>query len=496
MNNCNYPKQLREHLNQRVLPALDLRPFIDGEFQDPQSSEFLSVQDPYLMTQLAELPMPSERDAQSAVNAAHRAYSNGPWPSFHPHERADCLYKLANLIEANLDDLCVLETSDTGRLISGVKGWDIPHAADVYRYYAGYADREVTGQIIPSSSGSRIEVRSEPVGVCALLIPWNFPFVCMAWKTAPAIAAGCTVIIKSPERTPLSAQYLARLVKEAGFPPGVINIIAGSGSEVGGCLVQHPLINKISFTGSVTTAREIMASSTAHFPQLILELGGKSPNLIFSDADIEKAAESAVDAMFGVAGQNCCAGSRTFVQSSVCDEFMRILLDKTHSRKLGDPMDDSTEQGPQIDQKHIDCIDMYVVDAMKKGAECYIGGHRSQLGKLFYEPTILGNVSDDMRLAREEVFGPVGAVYTFESEEEAFYRAGDTGYGLAGGIWTTDKARVERFISSSHVGTCWVNSYNQVDINAPWGGSGLSGFGRELGRQGLEEFLQLRSIFW
>jgi len=494
MNTIGRPEQLRQHLSQTLLPTLDLRPFIDGEFCDPLAREFVTIRDPYLMAPLVEMPMPSVDDADAAVIAAHRAHTKGHWRLSRPRERADCLYKLATLIEANLEELSVLETSDTGRLIAGVRGWEVPHAAEVYRYYAGYADR-VMRQTVPSTSGTRIEVMREPVGVCVLLIPWNFPFACMAWKMAPALAAGCTVVVKSPERAPLSAQYLARLARESGFPAGVVNIIAGTGPEVGGRLVRHPLVNKISFTGSPATAQEIVRASASHFPQLTLELGGKSPNLIFPDANIEKAAESAVDAIFGVAGQNCCAGSRTFVHASIVDEFLQILIERTHARKLGDPMDEATDQGPQIDQNHVDRIDSYVTDALGKGAECHVGG-KSRSGTLFYEPTILGKVTDTMRLAREEVFGPVGAVYTFESEEEAFCRACDTEYGLAAGIWTADRDRVERFLAFSHVGTCWVNAYNQVDVNAPWGGTGLSGYGRELGERGFEECLQTRSIFW
>jgi len=494
MNIIDRPEQLRQQLSRKVLPTLDLRPFIDGDFRDPLSQEILAIMDPYLMAPLVEMPMPSSDDADSAVIAAHRAHANGHWRLSSPHERAACLYRLANLIEKHLNDLSVLETSDTGRTIAGVKGWEIPHAAEVYRYYAGYADR-VLRQTIPSTSTNYIEVIKEPVGVCVLLIPWNFPFACIAWKMAPALAAGCTVIVKSPERAPLSAQYLARLVRESGFPAGVVNIIAGTGKEVGARLVRHPLVNKVSFTGSPATAREIVNGSALHFPRLTLELGGKSPNLIFPDANIEKAAVGAVDAIFGVAGQNCCAGSRTFVHASLMDEFMRILLERTHARKLGDPMDEATEQGPQIDQAHLDRIASYVVDALGKGAKCHIGG-RSRAGTLFYEPTILGGVTDTMALAREEVFGPVGAIYTFESEEEAFCQANDTEYSLAAGIWTADRDRVERFLAFSHVGTCWVNAYNQVDVNAPWGGAGLSGYGRELGEPGFEDYLQTRSVFW
>jgi acyl-CoA reductase-like NAD-dependent aldehyde dehydrogenase len=494
MNMIGRPEQLRQHLRRNILPTLDLRPFIDGDFRDPQPHEVLTIRDPYLMAPLVEMSMPSGNDADSAVIAAHRAHANGHWRLSRPHERADCLYKLATLIERDLQDLSVLETSDTGRTIAGVRGWEVPHAAEVYRYYARYAQR-ASRQKIPSTSATRIEVINEPVGVCTLLIPWNFPFACIAWKMAPALAAGCTVIVKSPERAPLSAQYLARLVQESGFPAGVVNIIAGTGREVGARLVRNPLVNKVSFTGSPATAREIVRASALHFPRLTLELGGKSPNLVFPDADVEKAAETAVDAIFGVAGQNCCSGSRTFVHASVIDEFMHILLKRTHARKLGDPMDEATEQGPQIDQVHLDRIASYVDDALGKGAECYVGG-RPRAGTLFYEPTILGRVTDTMQLAREEVFGPVGAIYTFESEEEAFRRACDTEYSLAAGIWTADPERVERFLAFSHVGTCWVNAYNQVDVNAPWGGAGLSGYGRELGERGFEEYLQTRSVFW
>lgn len=489
------PDAMRTKLNDVLLPDLDLRPFIDGQFRDISSDRTLQVNDPFLLEQLVEMPLPTRQDTDKAVQAASRAFTKGGWPLTSAKERSKCLEKLAELIEDNLEDLSILETADTGRLFAGVKGWEVPHAAEVYRYYAGFT-QDVGRAIERLPSAPRIEIRREAIGVCALIIPWNFPFACIAWKMAPALAAGCTVIVKTPERTPLAAQFLAKLVKQAGFPDGVVNILTGVGSEVGDQLIKNPMIDLISFTGSPSTAEQIVTKSSSHFPKLILELGGKSPNLIFPDADIEKAAFTAVDAIFGVSGQNCCAGSRTIVHDSIVEEFTEALVRHTKNRKLGDPMDESTEQGPQIDNEHVKVIDSYVVDAIEKGANPVTGGSRCNTDNLFYLPTILTGVTCEMLLDKDEIFGPVGSVYTFSSEEEAFRMANDTEYGLAAGIWTSDLKRVERFIASSNVGTCWVNTYGEFDIETPWGGTGISGYGRELGKQGFEEYIKTRSIYW
>lgn len=486
---------LRARQNQVLLPNLDLNPFIGGEFLEPDTTKILNVEDPYLMQGLVDMPLPSRRDADKAVEAAHRAFHTGGWPHTAPEERSKCLKNLASLIEENLEDLSILETADTGRLYAGVKGWEVPHAAEVYRYYSGLADK-VGGKLKRSKTNSRIEIRREAIGVCALIIPWNFPFACIAWKMGPALAAGCTVIVKTPERTPLAAQYLARLVEQAGFPAGVVNILTGLGSEVGDQIIKNPKVDMISFTGSTETAERIVSNSASHFPKLVLELGGKSPNVVFPDANIDKAAFTAVDAIFGVSGQNCCAGSRTIVHESIAEEFINALVGHTSARKLGDPMDPSSEQGPQIDNEHVLRIDSFVSDALQKGAKCNFGGGRSNTDNLFYLPTILSNVTKDMLLDKQEIFGPVGAIYTFSTEEEAFRMANSTDYGLAAGIWTEDLSRVERFIDSSNVGTCWVNTYGEFDIEAPWGGAGISGYGRELGEQGLEEYVKTKSIFW
>lgn len=488
------PTQMRSRLRNEILSQIDLRPFIDGSFHDVISDEILKVKDPYLLETLVEMPVPGIAEADHAISVAHHAFLGGVWSRTRPNERAACLTRLADLIEQHIVDLSLLETSDTGRLLSGVSAWEIPHAAQVYRYYAGFCDK-VGGQMLPSSTGSNIEIRQDPVGVSVLLVPWNFPFACIAWKMAPALAAGCTVVVKTPERTPLAAQYLASLVMEAGFPPGVVNILTGQGSKVGARLVQHPKTDKVSFTGSTETGRSVVRASADHFPSLSLELGGKSANLIFADADIESAALSTIGAMFGQAGQDCCAGSRTYVHESISKEFTRRLVELAEARKLGDPMDYTTEQGPQIDLQHVARIDGFVTDATAKGAYCSVGG-KPRPRTCFYEPTILEGVHDDMRVSREEVFGPVSAVYTFTSEDEAFQMANATEYGLAAGIWTSDRSRVERFLTQIRVGTVWVNAYGSVDITAPWGGRGYSGYGSELGEKGFEEYLRTSSVFW
>lgn len=493
--NINTAQRSREHLQQRILPQLDLRPFINGQFQDTESASLLSVYDPFSGEKLADVPLASRTDVDRAVTAAHQALTSGVWANLHPRERASCLYRLANLIENELSDIATLESADTGKPIKSVRGWDIPNGAEVYRYYGGWADK-ITGDLLPPAFGMRIEARQEPVGVCALIIPWNFPFACIAWKMAPALAAGCSVIVKTAERAPLSAQYLSKLVKAAGFPDGVVNILVGIGEEAGRALVAHPLVNKVSFTGDVETARDILVTAKTNLPRLTLELGGKSPNVVFGDADLARAADGAISAMFSVQGQNCCAGSKTIVHRSVRDEFTRLLTSKIEARRLGDPLEENTEQGPQIDQAHVDRIRSYVDDALGKGASCLTGGKSASIGRLFFEPTVIEDVTDVMRMSREEVFGPVGALYSFDDEQEAIQLANDTEYGLAAGVWTSDMRKATRFVKAVRAGTCWVNTFNMIDTVAPWGGFGQSGFGRELGRQGLDQFLETKVAFW
>jgi len=329
-----------------VIPRLEIQQFIDEEFIEPAGSETIHILDPMTKTPLVETVAASKPDVDKAVSAARNAFDTGPWPRLHVWERAAALLRLSDAIERNAEDLTLLEAIDTGKPIAGVRSWDIPHAAEVYRYYAGWADK-ITGEVLPSSGNVSIVTRREPVGICAAIIPWNFPFACVAWKIAPALAVGCTVVVKPSERAPLSAQFLAKLIQDAEFPPGVVNVVLGKGPIAGAALVTDPRIDKITFTGDIHTAQSIVRTSASHLPRLTLELGGKNPNVVLDDADLDAAVAGTVDAMFSVQGQNCCAGSRTFVHQPVFDEFMAKLVLAAEQRRLGDPLNDHTEQGPR-----------------------------------------------------------------------------------------------------------------------------------------------------
>jgi aldehyde dehydrogenase (NAD+) len=484
----------RSYVINKIIPSLDKRPFINGEFVDSIGIGKIKVFDPMTEKVLTEMPLALLHDIESAVSAARAAFDFGPWPRLHPRERAAILLKLAALIERDTEDLALLESTDTGKRIAGIRSWDIPNAAEVYRYYAGWADK-ISGDVLADIGSVSVYTRREPVGVCAAIIPWNFPFPCIAWKIAPALATGCTVVVKPPERAPLSAQALANLVQEAGFPPGVVNIVMGQGEVAGAALIADPRVDKITFTGDTITAQSIVRSSAAHLPRLTMELGGKSPNVILPDADLDAAVTGAIDAMFSVQGQNCCAGSRTFIHEQIFDEFTEKISAALANRRLGDPLNDDTEQGPQIDHSHFKRIDSYVKEAVSDGAICVTGGRQASIGGLFYEPTILSNAQHDMRVVREEIFGPVGCIFPFSNFDQAIEMANDTKFGLAAAIWTKTDSLAERFIRECRVGTCWVNCYGYFDTVAPWGGMKLSGRGRELGRDGVDAFLETKTVF-
>jgi aldehyde dehydrogenase (NAD+) len=478
----------RQAVYDQILPALDLRPFIGGKFVNPSSSKVIHVIDPMTQQPLADIPSADRVDVDAAVSAARKAFDSGIWSDMHPRGRARLLYRLADLVERDLIKLALLEAADAGKRFRGVLGWDIPNAAEVYRYYAGWADK-ITGRLLPSLPGVDMLTRLEPVGVCAAIIPWNFPFPCTAWKVGPALAAGCTVVVKSAERAPLSAQYLAKLVQEAGFPEGVVNIICGVGEETGRLLVADARVDKITFTGEAATAQDILTTSRSHMPRVTFELGDKTPNVIFEDADLEAASKAAVGAIFNVSGQNCCAGSRTLVHEKRLQQVIDRLAAASKARRLGDQFADDTEQGPQIDLQHVAHIDRFVKDAVSAGGQVVTGGSPWGDGQ-FYAPTILANTTNDMAINQQEVFGPV----PFSDIDEAIHIANGRDYGLAAAVWTQNQRTADLFSRKVRTGTCWINCYEYFDTVAPWGGRKLSGMGRELGIEGIQQFLETKTI--
>lgn len=477
-----------------IAPRVDVRPFIAGDHAEPSTDVTLDVIDPGTERRIVEVPAAQRADVDKAVAAARLAFDDGPWPKMSPAERAACLVRLAELIERDLDELALLESLDTGKLFNGVRGWDINNAAQTYRYYAERATK-TSGEVLPAVGSVGVETRREPIGVCAAIIPWNFPFACVAWKAAPALAAGCTIVIKAAERAPLSTQALGARVAEAGFPPGVVNIVTGVGEVAGEALVSDPRIDKISFTGSTETARAITRASAWRIPQITTELGGKGPNAVFPDADLDEAAAAAVDGAFGLAGQNCCAASRLLVHRDIYDEFLSKVVDLTRQRRLGDQFDDETEQGPQIDREHLTKIDSMVQEAIATGAKAETGAATDASGPLLYLPTILTNVDRKAPISRNEVFGPVVSVYPFNGLDDAIAIANDSDYGLSASVWTKSAEVANRFVESVRVGTTWVNCFGYFMPYVPWGGTKLSGNGRELGREGMEDYLITKAVY-
>ena len=369
----------------------------------------------------------------------------------------------------------------------------MPLAIDCLRYYAGWADK-IHGDTIPIRGDYFCYTRREPIGVCGQIIPWNFPLLMVAWKWGPALATGNTIVMKPAEQTPLSCLRLAELALEAGFPPGVINVVPGYGPTAGAALVKHSQVDKIAFTGEGTTAKIIMREAADTLKRLTFELGGKSPNIVFADADLDAAAAGAEFGLFFNQGQCCCAGSRLFVEESVHDKFVERIVQRAQQRVLGNPFDLKTNQGPQIDQAQLDKIMSYIDRGQAQGANCVTGGKRSGQRGFFVEPTVFTNVSDTMDIAREEIFGPVLSVLKFKSPAEVIKRANDTCYGLAAAVWTRDVKKAHQVAASVRAGTVWVNCYDVFDAAAPFGGFKMSGIGRELGAAGLANYTELKTV--
>lgn len=495
MEQMSTASERRSLILESVLPAVDLRPYIAGVRLEGADDEMVVVRDASEDQVLTQMPSAGPEVVARAVSAARAAFDEGPWPTFHPRERAKYLLAIADLVDQNDEKLALLESINVGRPISGVLGWDAPNVAEVFRYYAGWADK-ITGRTLPDLAGVRIATYQEPIGVCAAIMPWNFPLADLAWKLAPALAAGCTVVVKAAERAPLSTLAFAQILEEAGLPDGVVNIICGPGDTTGDHLVTDPRVDRISFTGSTATARRIVERSSHNLPVLGLELGGKSPNVVLADADVGAAAEASIGAMFAVAGQDCAAGSRLLVDRAVVDEFVELLEPHISARVLGDALDADTQQGPQIDAAQVSRIESYVAQALDAGAELIFGGGlATDRGKHCYRPTLLRNPGRETAIWAEEVFGPVAVIQTFDGLDEGISLANDSDYGLAGGIWTRSTLSAERFVRELRAGTAWVNCYGWFDTTSPWGGRRGSGYGKELGQEGIEGYLVTKAVF-
>jgi aldehyde dehydrogenase (NAD+) len=465
---------------------------IDGEWCDAASGETFATHHPATEEKIADVARAGKADVDRAVKAARRAFEEGEWRAMDARDRGRVLNRLADLIAENADELAALETLDNGKPIRDSRAADIPLVIDTLRYYAGWADK-LHGDTIPVRGNYFCYTRREPVGVCGQIIPWNFPALMVAWKWGPALACGNTIVMKPAEQTPLSCLRMADLALEAGIPRGVINVLPGYG-DAGAAIVKHPDVDKVAFTGSTETAQLIMADAAPTLKRLTFELGGKSPNVIFADCDLDAAVQGAEFGLFFNQGQCCCAGSRVFVEESIHREFVQRLVERASSRRLGDPFDPETTQGPQVDADQFKKIMDYIARGKQAGAKCLTGGGRHGDRGFYVEPTVFDHVSDDMDIAQDEIFGPVMSILPFRDTDEVIERANKTFYGLAAAVWTRDVAKAHRIANSVRAGTVWINCYDVFDAAAPFGGFKMSGLGRELGEAGLHNYTELKTV--
>ena len=468
---------------------------INGVWQNSASGKTFETLNPATGEVIAKVAEGDKADVDKAVIAARNAFEKGPWRrKMSARERGACLYRLAELVEQNKEELAKLESLDNGKPLADSMGADLPLTIDCYRYYAGWADK-IEGKTIPINGPFMCYTRHEPVGVVGQIIPWNFPLLMQAWKWGPALAAGCTIVLKPAEQTPLSALRVAELAHDAGIPEGVINVIPGFGETAGAAISEHYDIDKVAFTGSTEVGKLIiLAAARTNLKRVTLELGGKSPNVVFADADMDAAVEGAFFALFFNQGQCCCAGSRLFVEGKIYDQFVDKLHTRVKKQRVGDPFDMKTTQGPQVSQEQFDKVMGYIDSGKDSGAKLLIGGNRVGKQGYFIEPTVFTDVKDDMKIAQEEIFGPVLSVIKFKDVDEVIERGNKNMYGLAAAVWTRDIAKAHRMAAELKAGTVWINCYDVFDAAAPFGGFKMSGIGRELGEYALRNYTEIKTV--
>ena len=466
--------------------------FIDGKHVAPSSGVYSIDLDPASEEPIAEVAQGAKEDVDRAVEAARAALK--VWGSLRASERGLILQRAASLLEQHQEELSQLESLDAGKPIAGVRRQDMAEVIDTVRYYAGWCDK-ITGQVIPTRPSALTYTVREPVGVVAAIVPWNFPLMIGMWKIAPALACGCTLVVKPADLTPLSMLRVAELFFEAGLPPGAFNVVCGKGSVVGEALVRHPDVDKVTFTGSPKVGRGIMQGAAGNFKKVTLELGGKSANVIFADANLERAARAAASGIFFNAGQVCSAGSRVLVQRAAYDEVIDRISVHARAIRIGDPRAVGTTMGPVISAGQLKTVLDYIEIGKAEGASAVTGGARVGDRGYFVEPTIFANVEHEMRISQEEIFGPVLSVIPFDDEADALRIANGTAYSLAAGVWSADIGRVHRMAAGMRAGTVWINTFGYTDVRLPWGGSGESGLGREHGDAALDNFTEPKAIW-
>lgn len=466
---------------------------IDGKWVNSVSGETFPSINPFTEKEIVQVAKANRQDVDLAVKSSRKAFDEGPWPRMYAVERARIMFKLADLMEANIDELAVLESLDNGKPFNDARNIDLPLSIAVIRYYAGWCEK-IMGQTIPMNGPYFTYTREEPVGVCAGIYAWNFPLALATWKLGPALASGSVCILKPAEQTPLSILRVGELALEAGLPKGVLNILTGYG-DVGSALVSHPGIDKLSFTGSTEVGREILSKNGhPNIKRITLELGGKSANIILNDADIDLAVQQAQLGLFFNQGQCCVAGSRTFVQAKIYDEFVARTAKATQDRVLGDPFHKHTHQGPQVDKQQQEKIHGYIKTGISEGATVAHGGQQYHGGGYFVNPTVFTNVQDHMTIAKEEIFGPVMSILKFDTVDEVIHRANASNYGLGAGIVGKNMQDIFRLIKELRAGSVYVNCYDVFQQTTPFGGFKDSGLGRELGMHGLRSYLETKTV--
>ncbi|XP_058749404.1 aldehyde dehydrogenase family 2 member B4, mitochondrial-like isoform X3 [Vicia villosa] len=467
---------------------------INGKFVDAASGKTFPTYDPRTGEVISQVAEGDAEDINRAVAAAREAFDNGPWPKMTAYERSRILLRFADLVEKHNDEIAALETWNSGKLYDQAAKTEVPMFVRFFRYYAGWADK-IHGLTVPADGDYHVQTLHEPIGVAGQIIPWNFPLLMFAWKVGPALACGNTVVLKTSEQTPLTALIVAKLLHEAGLPPGVLNIVSGYGPIAGAPLASHMGVDKLAFTGSTDTGKTILQlAARSNLKPVTLELGGKSPFIICEDADVDEAVEIAHFGLFFNQGQSCCAGSRTFVHERIYDEFLEKAKARALRRVVGDPFKEGVEQGPQIDSKQFEKVLRYIKSGIDSNATLECGGGRFGSKGFFVQPTVFSNVQDDMLIATDEIFGPVQSILKFKDIDEVIRRANATRYGLAAGVFTKNLSTANTLMRALRAGTVWINCYDVFDASIPFGGYKMSGNGREMGLYSLNNYLQVKAV--